>query len=175
MKSDKNFNFHFTLSRFISLNMVQRLIIITFLKAYQRQENQQYRRGISQFEAPLGNISDIVEVRGQVAHLLQVQRFIRYTIPFCNRKGHQIDIEFLFRSRAVNNFGSSLCIKTFLQERTGNEASSIVLRGKKTTFAYRKERERVTVVCNMRVNRAELKIRYLNNNLKLFVSIDMTV
>ena len=37
------------------------------------------------------------------------------------------------------------------------------------------ERERVTVVCNMRVNRAELKIRYLNNNLKLFVSIDMTV
>ena len=28
--------------------------------------------------------------------------------------------------------------------------------------------------CNMRVN-TELKIRYLNNNLKLFVSIDMTV
>ena len=37
------------------------------------------------------------------------------------------------------------------------------------------KRESVTVVCNMRVNRAELKIRYLNNNLKLFVSIDMTV
>ena len=131
------------------------------------------RRGISQFEAPLGNIG----------HCRYVDTTIYYRFSDSSDTPFPFVIErdvisnrywILIQEQNCQQFCVTLCIKTFLQENRKWGFVSIVLEASTFVVGIGYRKYYCSSSCNMRVN-TELKIRYLNNNLKLFVSIDMTV